>query len=158
MSEKRVLPQSELDFNLMTTDSVWGRSDVSPELRSRLEKYYMQVNDAGENVITRESLWGLLGFYTRDMRLANLSIFFGEVAYCQYHLDLANDFLQKDMIQPFLVSLSRAATLLELSQSKSGFLRKSMNTFRTENTQTINEPTKKKLFGGSDKKDFGGGY
>jgi hypothetical protein len=155
MEQKRTLPQSELDFHLMTTDSVWGRNDISPELKEKLTKYFCQKDDKGEIVldkdnqpiITSQSYWNLLGFYTRDMRLANLSTWNGEVEYCQYFLNLANDFLQCELIEPFLISLSRVATMLEISQSKGGFLRKQMNTLRTENLQGEVEPPKKQLFG-----------
>ncbi len=162
--QKRVLPQSELDFHLMTTDSVWGKADVSHELKVKLEKYF-SVKDAngkplfdekGNPVVNAESLWGLLGFYTRDMRLANLSSWNGEVEYCQYYLDLANDFLQAQMCEPFLICLSRVATMLELSQSKGGFLRRQMNTLRTEAMHGEFEPPKKQLFGTGDKNKKGG--
>jgi len=153
--QKRVLPQSELDFHLMTTDGVWGKNEISPELKDRLTQYYVKKNDKGEDTVTSKSLWNLLGFYTRDMRLANLSTWNGEVEYCQYFLNLANDFLQAEQIEPFLISLSRVATMLEISQSKGGFLRKQMNTLRTENMAGEIEPPKKQLFGGT-KKEKGG--
>lgn len=158
---KRYIPMSELDLNLMITDSVWGKQEVAPELKERLEQYYIKKDKKGKPIYIdgqlvgdKQSLWGLLGFYTRDMRLANLNYWNGEVQYCQYFLDLANDLLQADMIKPFLISLSRVATLLELSQSKGGFLRKNMNTLRTENTNFDSEPPKKTLFGGQKKQQF----
>ena len=159
--QRRVQPQSDLDFNLMTTDSVWGQPEVSNELKERLNKYFAvrdektkeQIYDKeGRPVVSTQSLWGLLGFYTRDMRLANLNPWLGELAYCQYYLDLANDFLQAGIIEPCLISLSRVATILEISQSKGGFLRRKMNTFTQENIRK-DEPPKKSLFGGKKKED-----
>lgn len=147
---KRVLPFNELDFNLMTTDSVWGKSEVPKELKDRLNKIYRSKNEEGKEEDVIESMWGLLGFYTRDMRLANLNTILGEVSYCQYFLDLANDLLQAGMVDPFIISLSRVATVLELSQSKGGFLRRKMNTF-TQEKITKDEPPKKSLFGGQKK-------
>lgn len=145
---KRVMPRSDLDFNLMTTDSVWGSPHISQELRARVSKQFLVYNeDTQKDEVTEASLWGLLGFYTRDMRLANLSVINGEVNYCQYYLDLANDMLQADMVEPFLICLSRVATVLELSQSKGGFLRRRMNTFTSEHFQTEEGPAKKSLFG-----------
>lgn len=154
--QRRVSPQSELDFHLMTTDGVWGKAEVSQELKNKLNRYYYIKDEKGNNKIDSSSLWGLLGFYTRDMRLANLSLWNGEVAYCQYYLDLANDMLQAEMIEPFLICLSRVATMLELSQSKGGFLRRMMNTLRTEHLQGELDPPKKRLFGDKNKK--GGGF
>jgi len=157
-TQKRVLPQSELDFYLMTTDSVWGKDEISNDLKTKLTKYFSETGEDGEQKITYDSLWGLLGFYTRDMRLANLSEWNGEIQYAQYYLNLANDLLHAEMVEPFLIALSRVATLLELSQSKRGFLRRQMHTLRTEHMQGEIEPKKKKLFGGADNKKMGGGY
>lgn len=154
---RRVLPQSDLDLALMTTDSVWGKAEVPPELKGRLSKYFEQKDENGNSIVTTESLWGLLGFYTRDMRLANLSSspLRDEVKYCNYYLNLANDLLQANMIEPFLIALSRVATVLELSQSKGGFLRRKMNTFTMEKIGRDDEPPKKALFG-TGKKNKGG--
>jgi len=149
----RVLPQSELDLALMTTNSMWGQEDVPPGLKARLERVYQTTNEAGQTQQFTQSLWGLLGFYTRDMRLANLGEWNGEIEYCKTFLDLANDFLQCNQTEPFLICLSRVATVLELSQSKGGFLRKKMNTFTQENI-TKDEPPKKSLFGGRKKEGY----
>lgn len=158
---RRVVPLNDLDMSYMTTNSVWGQSEVSEDLRNKLSKLEF-VKDAKGNVITddegnpmavyKESLWGLLAFYTRDMRLANLSTWNGEVEYCQYHIDLAGDLLQSDMVGSFLIALARAATILELSQSKGGFLRGKQNTFTQENVSREEGPQKKSLFGMGGKK------
>jgi hypothetical protein len=134
---------------MLTTDSVWGKPEVSVELRTRLKKYFVERGQDGKDITTEESLWGLMGFYTRDMRLANLSDspWNNELFYVDYHLNLANDLLQAGMIESFLIALSRVATKLELSQSKKGFLRKRMNTFSQETTHQELEPPKKSLFG-----------
>ena len=151
--QPRSVPQNELDLNLMTTDSVWGKTEVPKELRARLNKLYVAIGKDEEGnetqKVTTESLWGLLGFYTRDMRLANLSTFNGEIEYCQYFTDLAGDFLQTNLVEPFIICLQRVATILELSQSKGGFLRRKMNTFTQENIKKgyDDEPPKKSLFG-----------
>ena len=144
---RRISPQSELDLTLMTTNSLWGMPDVSEELKTRLNKLYRTKTEEGKESAIIESLWGLLGYYTRDMRLGNLSTMNGELEYCKYHLDLAGDFLQSNMIEPFLIALSRVATVLELSQSKGGFLRKKQNTFTHEQLSGEIEPPKSKLFG-----------
>jgi len=158
---RRTLPQSELDYNLMVTDSLWGNPMISEELKEKLRTYFVKKDDKGEpitdtkgNLIaTTETLWGLLGYYTRDMRLANLSFWNGEMEYTRYYLDLAGDFLQAGMIEPFLISLSRVATVLELSQSKNGFLRRRMHTLTTESMSGELEPPKKGLFGTTKKNE-----
>lgn len=144
----RITPRSELDLNLLITDTVWGSEYISPALKAKVQKYFGYKGPSGKQEITSENLWELLGFYTRDMRLGNLSVLRGEVAYCQYYLDLANDLLQAGYVEPFLIALSRVATVLELSQSKGGFLRRGMNTLRTETlTGDIGEPKKKTFMG-----------
>jgi len=153
--QKRNIPLNDLDFNLMTTESTWGKDGlvISQDLRKKLTKHMgsfdkdgnLLKNEDGTPAVTKESLWGLLGFYTRDMRLAFLNNL--ELLYCQYFLDLANDLLQFNMTKPFLISLSRVATILELSQSKGGFLRRRMHTFTSEHYQHGDEPQKRTLFG-----------
>lgn len=161
-NKRRVVPRSELDFNLMTTEGEWGKDYVNQELKERLNKYYLKKDQNGQNVFdsegnivgSKKSLWDMLGYYTKDMRLANLSYINNEIQYCQYFLDLAGDFLQADMIEPFIICLSRVATILELSQSKGGFLRRRMNTLTSENMSSELEPQKKSLFGVGKKKEY----
>lgn len=151
---RRSAPQNELDLALMTTDAVWGKPEVSEELRAILNKQYMTTNEKGETGYTIKSLWGLLGYYTRDFRLANLNN--AQLEYTKHYIDLAGDCLQENLIRPFLISLSRAATILELSQSRGGFLRKRMGTLTSESFTEQKEPQKRNFFGGN--KKSGGNY
>lgn len=147
--QKRSVPQSDLDLNLMLTNAVWGSPEVSQELRVRLaQKFDLKDTESGKEIELKASAWGMLGFYTRDMRLGNLSDLNGELSVCRYYIDLANDLLTCGMTKPFLIALSRSATILETSQSKKGFLRNILNTLRQEHTSTTIEPPKKKIFGG----------
>lgn len=144
----RVTPRSDLDFNFQLTNTVWGSPYIGGALKDKLKRFYKVTDEGGSTEVTENSLWELLGFYTRDLRLANLSVITGEVAYCQYYLDLAGDMLQANMIESFLICLSRVATVIELSQSKGGFLRRRMNTFTSENMQgEMGDPKKRTLFG-----------
>lgn len=171
-NDRRRFVRSELDLQLMTTDSVWGRADINKDLKDRTIRKYGQyipkVDEVGDVVldqnglvemellVSEEALWSLLGFYTRDMRLGNLDRIGGEMFYCSYYLDLASDYLQAGMVEPFLICLSRVATVLELSQSRGGFLRRRMNTLSTEHTQMEIEPKKANLFGKRAGSDGGG--
>lgn len=148
----RTVPQSDLDFNLMTTDPVWGSENINPELQKKLSETIEGIDIEGKTKYREEKLWGLLNFYTRDVRLGNLRSW-DELPYVQYYLDLAGDFLQCNMIRPFLISLSRAATKIELSQSKNGFLRRRMNTFTKESSHQELDAPKKNLFGGKNRRD-----
>jgi hypothetical protein len=151
-TDRRTVPQSDLDFNLMTTDPVWGSNQVSPELQKKLSETIEGISSDGKPVFKEAKLWGLLNYYTRDVRLGNLSKW-DELPYVEYYLNLAGDFLQVGMIKPFLVALSRAATKIELSQSKNGFLRRRLSTFTKEEYKTENEPAKKNIFGGKKKEE-----
>ena len=153
--DNRRLPTSDLDFNLMLVDSLWGSKDVPQELRDRLNELVKEYDPAtGQERVSNRSLWGILGHYTRDLRLANLSE--DELRIVRYMLDLAADYLSVGLKESFTVALSRAVSILETSQSKKGFLRKQMNTLRQEHTQETIEPKKKRLWGGGDKQN--GGY
>lgn len=142
-SQSRTLPENALDYNMMMIESVWGRAQVPPELAEKLKKikgYYVDkegkpsVDENGNVETIKEDLWATLGFYTRDMRLSNLDQ--ARYNYCVHYTDLASDFLRVDMIEPFLVCLSRVATVCELSQSKNGFLRNRQSTISYENKLT----------------------
>jgi hypothetical protein len=154
--QQRVSPRNDLDFNLMITETLWGSGLVSPELQGHLTKHYQQydeegeplMDDKGKPVVSEEALWGMMSYYTRDLRLSNLSYKSNEIQYCMHYLDLAGDFLKERMLKPFLICLSRVATVTELAQSKGGFLRRQMNTLRTENVDEVLEPPKKSMWGG----------
>lgn len=153
---KRIMPQSELDFNMLTTNPVWGREEVPAALKKALNRESTNLQ-TGE--ITTSSMWSNMGFFTRDFRLGNLSTGGrlgtedNEIKYCQYFTDLAYDLIDEGFTEPFLICLSRPATLIELSHSKGGFFRKILNTIRQETTHQELEPPKKSLFGISGRKD-----
>lgn len=137
----RYIPRSEIEMNLLTTDSEWGRDSVSDDLKDRLKKYYQKP----DGDIQEESYWGILNYFTRDLRLGNLGS--AELEEARHYLNLANDLLLQDQIESFIIALERVAGILELSQSKSGFLRKWMQTLRSENVNSEVEPEKKSFFG-----------
>ena len=145
----RIVPQSEIDLQMQLTDPKWGQ-DVPIELKEKLTEIlgYYQDEETGESVPFEQKLWGLLSFYTRDMRLGNLSTVMGEPQYCRYYLDLAGDLLREGYINAFLTALSRVISVLELSQSRAGFLRKIFTTLRHEHFKEEIEPKRKNLFGG----------
>lgn len=143
--ETRMVPQNDLDFNLITTTPGWGTNEINPELKEKLKAIIEKYDEKGEKVTSTSDLWSLLNFYTRDVRLGNLDPW-TDLPLVRYYFDLAGDFLQAGLVQSFMVSLSRGVTILELSQSKKGFLRRIMNTFRKENVNYDIEPPKKRIF------------
>jgi len=97
-----------------------------------------------QSVIDTEPLWGLLSYYTRDLRLGNLSSWNDEVKYCHHWLSLAGDCLRLGFINSFLSALSRVIDRLEISQSKGGFYRKRMGTVTSEQIRSDLEPSNNK--------------
>lgn len=144
----RDTPMSELDLQLMVTDPKWGDWSIPDELKEILGETKTFVDpESGKQYIDISSLWGLLGYFTRDLRLGNLSRYGGEVEYCKEYLDFAGECLRNGLTGSFMSSLSRTISLIELTQSRAGFLRRQHNTLRTETTQQMLEPKKSKLFG-----------
>lgn len=144
---RRPLPQSELDLNLMLTNTLWGNPELSNTIKEKLMRGNVVKDDEGNTFIEKQDLWGLMSFYSRDLRLANLSVFSGELEQVRYMLRLANDYLQCGFVEPFLICLSEVAGILETSQSKGGFLRRQHNTFTTEQRLQNQEPPKKDVWG-----------
>jgi hypothetical protein len=167
--DRRQVPQSDLDFNLIITDPVLGKSSV--DLSEFVSEDIVEVVPAGSVVydhlgksfitdkpvktVRKRNLWEQLKFYTRDLRLANLN--YQEMVYCQHFLDLAGDYLKYNFISCFLISLRRVATITELSQSKYGFLRRRQSTKTSEQTFQELNPPKAKVWGGSNNKQQYGG-
>lgn len=180
--ENKPVLRTELDLQLLTTNSVWGRKEVNPELYDKLRKqkarliqrvdendnplFYPKVNKKGEPVLNSagepepdlsrpvlefsdrsESLWAELGFFTRDLRLSNLSSINGELTYVTYYLDLASKLGAVDMSEAQIIALANVASVTEPAQSKNGFLRRRMNTLTQEHYTSEMEAEKKNLFG-----------
>jgi hypothetical protein len=143
---QRLLPVSDIEFLSSTTEPGWGKaSEIPQELNAKLNTLKIYEDKEGNKYHDKKEYWDLLGYYTRDMRLANLNG--NELEYCVYYLDLAGDLLREGFVQTFLACLARVITQLELSQSKNGFFRKRMGTLTTENKHSIDEPKKTNLFG-----------
>lgn len=148
----RKVPMNELDAQMMTIDTEWGGS-VAPELKSKLMEIGGKVStdSEGKLKLQTEQLWGLLSYYTRDIRLGNLD----KETYpiCVAWLDYAGDCLRLDWVKSFLTALSRVVTMLELSQSRGGFLRKRLGTFTQEHYNEFSEKNQKKgLFSSNNKR------
>lgn len=144
---KRLMLRNELDFQLALSNTTWGGGEISQELKEKLTNSYGYIAPDGKTIITtKDSLWAMLGFYTRDLRLGNLSKWDNEVAYCDYYLKLANNYLFFGETEAFLISLSNVINLLELSQSRGGFFRRRSNTLTQEHFSQELEPEKKNFF------------
>ena len=149
MSENlRSTPVNELDMQLMIVNSEWGKN-ISSELDNKLQEDSLKLVN-GNYTIEKKKLWGLLSYYTRDMRLGNLGNY--DYVTATEWLNFAGDCLRYNYVKSFLTCLSRVITILELSQSKGGFLRKRLGTFTQESYQNYRDENEKKGLWGEKKK------
>jgi hypothetical protein len=135
---------------MIVTDPQWGKS-IPDELRRKLlvlvETGKTIDTDEGKKVeVFEDDLWSLMSFYSRDIRLSNLSSMNGELEYVEYYLNLASDCLRHGLLRSFIKSLSLAVSRMEVSQAKNGFLRKRQGTITQENFDN-KEPQKRGIFG-----------
>jgi hypothetical protein len=150
-------PANDLDFQMMMVDGRWGDKNLDADLRDRLKtSKFLRIkagsvvinSDKEETIIDHDTLiptevflWGELSFFTRDFRLGNLSPADYEEA--KHFTLLAADCLRLGMHRAFTVCLSRVAAILELSQSKKGFLRELLGKKHNvnENREIMETPT-----------------
>jgi len=150
------VPESQLELSVLYTNPVWGSDkEINESFRNKTTKIVQFVNkDTGEVIkTTKERLWEGLQFFTRDLRLGNLTS--SEVKVCDYYLNLAGDLLKENYLDAFVIALSRVASTIELSQSRGGFLRKRLNTFTKENRDSFEPPKKSGLFHGGANNKYG---
>lgn len=162
---RRSKPTDELDFSMRITDPTWHTDFTTSELRDLLSKEYILTDDEGQPIIDKKTGKPITqktnplafnGYYNRDLRLGNISRTDSrEFEFCRYYLSLAGDLLKEgqpfNMIEPFMICMSRSTDVLELSQSRNGFVRKEMSTLRQEQRHEILEPKNRTLFGGTPK-------
>jgi hypothetical protein len=149
--EERMVPQSDIELQLLFTDPKWGQ-DVPQELKDKLTHIISSklAKDENGNLVVideAESLWELLSFYTRDVRLGNLTVWNGELECCRYSLESAGIYLRAGHKKAFMAAISHAISILEVSQSKGGFLRIRAGTITKEDFKGEIEPKKRGLIG-----------
>lgn len=147
------IPANELDYFQRITDPSW--SDLTEDMKDRLSKIIKQTYNEGSKrwQLEKEERKTLLEVYKRDLRLGNLSkekgllnLEMSEMEFCMIWLNIATDCLTEDYPESFRIALSRVISVLELSQSREGFMRKQMNTISMETKQINDEPKKKSIF------------
>ncbi len=150
-------PSTPLDLGYMTTENVWGKSgSITPELTAKLSRIIQIIKDPKTGVVKAEfeGVWDRLGYFTRDLRLSNLD---GKgVSQVVLLLDLAGDYLSVNFREAFIVCLSRVASIIEVNQSRKGFLREINNTILQKTSyEGLSEPAKRSLVTGKSQKDGG---
>ena len=155
--QQRVTPASELDFNMLVINPSYGTPEVSQDLRDKLSYVNIERDKDGQPVLTpdgamagnRISKWNELGFFTRDIRLGNITP--EEVVVVRDRLRLAHSLMAANAPNAFALAYGEGVGMIETSMSVKGFLRRIWNTLRQENISSQPEPAKKTFFGGSGK-------
>ena len=140
---QQTIPFDSLQLAYLVTDSSWGK-----ELPETLKEKFNRdiINSKGK--IKTEDLWGLYSMYRRDLRLGNLDSKNGELEVCEAWLNLSADLLRDGYVVSFLAAMSRVITIIEISQSKKGFLRNRLSPQIRETTiKSENEQQKKGITG-----------
>lgn len=145
MSEERTFqPDNPLQAQWEMTNPTWGRAEVPKHLRDRLKKRSDGVfvdAEGNEYSATEGGMWELLGFYTRDLRLGFLNG--PEAREAREWLEIAGICISDNLSESFFLSLSKVIAMVEISQSRSGNLRRSQRTSRQEQALSYDEPPKR---------------
>jgi hypothetical protein len=128
---------------MMTVDTNWG-GNVSPALINKLQQMEgkAEVDSNGQYKIKSSELWGLLSYYTRDLRLGNLDK--DSYLVCNEWINFAGTCLNEGYVNSFITALSTVISMVELSQSRGGFLRKRLGTFTQEHYNEFSDKNQKK--------------
>lgn len=155
-NQPRATPASELDFNMMVINPSYGTDEVSKGLKDKLSYFNVARDDAGKQITDEQtgnivggqtSKWSELSFFTRDIRLGNITT--EEVVIVRDRLKLAQCLLNANAPNAFSLAYGEGIGIIETSMSVKGFLRRIWNTIRNENIQEQREPAKRSWFGGS---------
>ena len=147
-------PANDIDLQAMTVEPYIGSDYVTDRLRNKFRKFGVRRNEEGnDEVVIRNDIWATMEIFTQDMRLANLNK--EEMYYSKYHIDICADILTalpRGFEKPALIMLERSVSVLELSQSKGGFLRRLFNTIFRKDSIREEKPAKRGFFGLGGKK------
>lgn len=138
--ELRSAPANALDFQNQIVNPEWGRAGAIPSrLKKRLEVHRRSREAGGEDEAI--STWDYYGTFTRDLRLGYLSPDEAKIA---AHLK-ENEVLfnAEEWMGAGLILGARVASMVEISQSKNGNLRRQIKTTTQEQRVSYSEPAKR---------------
>lgn len=142
---KRITPQSDLDYNMLVTNTAWGSDEISPQVKDSLSRQKVVTDEAGDKYLVNDNLWGKMGYFTRDFRLSNLSK--KDYEKVVWWTEMVGVVGLEDMKKSTIYCFSQIAPTLEVSQSKDGWYREIMNTLTQVQRNENLEPKKTSLFG-----------
>jgi hypothetical protein len=160
---RKVVPESELEFNYFFTTPKWGDQDVNPSLQEQFKKEIMERASKGEIIelevdgVKRKFVsdgkikqpkvkdyWGYLSMLTPDLSRANYDKRRYEIA--EYWINLGGDFLDENMPRAAALCLKNGGLHVEMNQGIGGFLRNLQQTIIKRESSSHSEG-KSSVFG-----------
>ena len=140
----RDLPENTLDFNMRVIDPAWSEAIPTLVTKSNTGKYRYIEKD-GEIYICVKDVVTNLDFFTRDIRLSNFDE--KDIKNVRWYLEYAGMLAQQKYFQAFNFCMTFIANICESSQGRGGFLRKILNTLRTEKIDGAQGPQRSMMTG-----------
>lgn len=138
-----IIPTTSVEFETLTTEPSWGdANEVDLDIKGEKTKQGLFVKYDELNY------WKLLGIFTRDFRLGNISHRVDDIEYLEDMTGLAHTLLNLRggfFTQQAWIALQRTTSTLEISQSRSGFMRKNARSVH-QTGESITEERKKSGF------------
>ena len=154
-NQNRPFINTQLDFNIEVIEPSWGKATPSMLNRTKDNLRYVTCENGkyigvmpaeGQIFICVEDILTNLDYFPKDIRLSNYDE--PDIKSARWYLDFAVACAHYKYFGPFNYCLGKVANISETSQGRKGFLRKMLNTFRTENLSTPLEPSKRSFFTG----------
>jgi hypothetical protein len=144
-------PESNLDLNMRVIDPAWQniKQNMSSIKQDDLNKYFIVDPETNKVYVDVNYLLTQLDFITRDVRLSNYDD--KDLEIVRWYLAFAGEMASANMPRAFNFCIQKVAVFSETSQGRKGFLRKIINTYFSEQKQTISDGGKRSLFTGKTK-------
>ena len=137
---QQLVPSNDTDLFIYTVDPAWSTEDINTDFEQPLlDENGKQVLDEHGRPVMVFSFWHSLKFLKRDFRLGNLNAKYDDFEWMENRIQLAQNLLMlRDGAFKRLapMALAPVIAIVELSQSRGGFVR---NNFRTFSFKSENE-------------------
>lgn len=132
-----IVPATSVEFQTLTTEPAYGDTDeVDMDVNNNKDK------NGGKIELPEPDYWKLMSFYTRDLRLGNISHKVYDVEYLEDMLGLTQSLLNVRggrFKQLSFLALNRVASALEISHNVGGFFRKNAQSIHQTGDTTLRE-------------------
>ena len=140
MGVQQLVPSNDADLFIYTVDPAWSTESINTDFEQPLlDASGLPVLDKAGNPILVFSFWHSLNFLKRDFRLGNLNAKYDDFEWMENRVQLAQNLVmlrdgEFKRLAP--MALAPVIAIVELSQSRGGFVR---NNFRTFSFKSENE-------------------